>query len=101
MMEEYGCQKIKVITGSLLRYLKRKEIIIWKEDILHLAILFPAMLPAVLQKKDVMQVMEWVHQNRRCIWILPMLLNVMVRLKQVNNLWIILMKRQSLSLEEK
>ena len=40
-----------------MKFLKKKEIIISKEDILHLETLFHVMWPAVLQKKDVMQVM--------------------------------------------
>ena len=38
-------------------FLKKKEIIIWKEDILHLETLFREMWHQEQQKKDVMQVM--------------------------------------------
>ena len=41
-----------------MKFLKKKEIITWKEDILHLETLFPVMWHQELQKKDVMQVME-------------------------------------------
>ena len=40
-----------------MKFRKKKEIIIWKEDILHLEIWCREMLLHELQKKDVMQVM--------------------------------------------
>ena len=49
--------KNKMITESQLKFRKKKEIIILKEDILHLEILFRVMWHQGQQKKDVMQVM--------------------------------------------
>ncbi len=66
-----------MITEKQVKFRKMKEIIIWKEDILHLEIWFPEMLPAVLQKKDAMQVMVLVHRNRQYIWIMQKPLCVM------------------------
>ena len=41
-----------------MKFRKKKEIIIWKEDILHLETWFQEMWHQEQQKKDVMQDME-------------------------------------------
>src|SRR4029078_1714464 len=88
----YGCPKNKAIQESRMRYLKRKEIIIWKEDILHLEILCQGMLQAVQLKKDVMQVMVLVHQSKLFTWIIVTLLNVTGKWKQVKKVFTMQMK---------
>ena len=57
MMEGFGFLKNKLTTEKPATYLKKKEIIIWKEDIRLLVTWFRVMWLPVQQKKDAMQVM--------------------------------------------
>ena len=57
MMDVSGFPKKKMITAKPMIFRKKKEIITWKEDILHLVTWFPGMWLPGLQKKDVMRVM--------------------------------------------
>ena len=72
MMEEYGYPKNKVIPARPVRFLKQKEIIIWRGDTLHLETLFQEMWLRAPLKKDVMRDMALVLQSKRYTWIIQM-----------------------------
>src|SRR5664279_3946364 len=79
MMAASGFRKYKTTAVNPVRSRKKKEIIIWNEGILLLAIWYPGMWPVVQRKNVVMQVMVWELPGRPFTWIMRKRLCVMAR----------------------
>src|SRR5688572_3526476 len=84
MMAGSGYLKNRARPENQMKFLKRKEIITWKEDIRPSATSCRVMLPAVQQKKDAMPVMVWELQSRPYTSTMQQPSNVMEKLKPIN-----------------
>src|SRR5450432_12707 len=95
MTAGFGFRKNSMKPESLARFPKRRGIIIWKEDTLHLEIWCPVMWPVVPPKKDVMRDTVSARPGRRYTWIMRKPLSGMGKWNVIKADWKTLLTKRS------